>query len=79
AYVAALREAFLPDLSVGERVGSPFGNGEVRYLSGDGRSAVVRLDGVSGRELWLSSVQLFRLDVENEPSGACEYPERRAS
>lgn len=79
AYVAALREAFLPDLSVGERVGSPFGHGEVRYLSGDGRSAVVRLDGGAGREVWLSSVQLFRLDVDNNRPGTREHPERWAS
>src|SRR4028119_2292445 len=39
AYVAALREAFLPDLSVGERVGSPSGPGEARYGSGDGHPA----------------------------------------
>src|SRR5215208_4724689 len=35
AYVAALREAFLEDLAVGERVASPLGPGEVRYVSGD--------------------------------------------
>src|SRR4028119_1701539 len=38
-YIAALREAFLPDLSVGERVGSPSGPGEARYGSGDGHPA----------------------------------------
>ncbi|HZC19132.1 MAG TPA: hypothetical protein VE225_05450, partial [Rubrobacteraceae bacterium] len=79
AFVAALREAFLPDLSVGERVGSPFGHGEVRYLSGDGRSAVVRLDGAAESEVWLPSVQLFRLNIENDRSGARERPERWAS
>ena len=79
AYVAALREAFLPDLSVGERVGSPFGNGEVRYLSGDGHSAVIKLDGGSAREVWLSSMQLYRLDIEEDRSGGREHPEQWAS
>src|ERR687886_33191 len=53
AYVASLREAFLEDLSVGERVASPVGPGEVRYVSGDGSQAVVRLDGGSESEIWL--------------------------
>ena len=80
AYVAALREAFLPELAVGERVGSPFGHGEVRYLSGDGGSAVVSLDGRAGREVWLPSVQLFRLALGVENAGAHdEYPEQQAS
>src|SRR5215216_4884777 len=35
AYVAALREAFLPGLSTGERVETPFGLGEVRYVAGE--------------------------------------------
>jgi len=78
AYVAALREAFLPDLSVGERVGSPFGKGEVRYVSADGDQAVVKLDGATGREIWLPTVQLFRIDFEDDPT-APERPMRRAS
>src|ERR671939_809267 len=68
AYVSALREAFLPDLSVGERVASPFGSGEVRYVSRDGGDAVVRLDGGAGREVWLPSVHLFRLGSKDDPT-----------
>jgi hypothetical protein len=79
AYVAALREAFLPDLSVGERVGSTFGHGEVRYVSGDGGNVVVRLDGGAGREVWLPSAHLFRLELGNDLYHAPEHPERRAS
>ena len=67
AYVAALREAFLEDLSVGERVGTPVGPGEVRYVSGDGNQAVVELDGEPGREVWLPVVRMFRIDPENAP------------
>jgi hypothetical protein len=67
AYVAALREAFLEDLSVGERVETPVGPGEVRYLSGDGHQAVVRLDGEPEREIWLPVVRLFRIDPEYTP------------
>ncbi len=78
-YVAALREAFLPDLSVGERVASPFGRGEVRYVSGDRGNVVVRLDDETRREVWLPGVHLFRLDAEEDHAGASEYPERRAS
>ena len=80
AYVAALREAFLPDLSVGERIASPFGHGEIRYVSGDGSDAVVRLDGGSRREVWLPSVHLFRIesgDVADEE--APEHSGLRAS
>jgi hypothetical protein len=72
AYVAALREAFLEDLSVGERVASPVGPGEVRYVSGDGSQAVVRLDGGSESEIWLPVVRLFRIEPE-------DASERRAS
>src|SRR5829696_3701371 len=72
AYVAALREAFLEDLSIGERVETPVGPGEVRYLTSDGKQAVVRLDGEPGREIWLPVVRLFRIDPEYTP-------ERRAS
>ncbi len=79
AYVAGLREAFLPDLSVGERVGSPLGHGEVRYLSGNGSNAVVKLDGVAGSEAWVPSVQLFRLDLSSSLSETREHSQRWAS
>jgi len=79
AYVAALREAFLPDLSVGERIASPFGEGEIRYVSDDGSDAVVKLDGGSRREVWLPSVHLFRIESEDGPTDVSEYPGRRAS
>ncbi len=77
AYVAALREAFLPGLSVGERVGSPFGHGEVRYVSGDGRNAAVKLDG--GQEVWLPAIKLYRLDHEEGPADISGPPVRHAS
>src|ERR671918_164259 len=64
AYVAALREAFLPGLSTGERVETPFGPGEVRYVSREGDRAVVKLDGEPEAEVWLPSVRLLRLDLE---------------
>ena len=80
AYVAALREAFLPGLSTGERVKTPFGPGEVRYVSGEGDRAVVKLDGESGAEVWLPSVRLLRLDLEEVPDPANgQGPELRAS
>jgi hypothetical protein len=60
AYVAALREAFLTELSVGERVETPFGPGEVRYVSGDGSNAAVRLDG-GAREMWLPEDRITRV------------------
>src|ERR687893_1967299 len=50
AYVAALREAFLRELAVGEHVPTPFGPAEGRYISEDGSNAAVRLDGGSRRE-----------------------------
>src|ERR687897_3453928 len=53
AYVEALREAFLPQLAVGERIQTPVGTGEVRYISEDGANAAVRLEGGSRREVWL--------------------------
>src|ERR687886_3097612 len=65
AYVAALREAFITELSVGERVQTPLGVGEVRYVSGDRNQAVVKLDGEPGRELWLPVVRLFRIASED--------------
>lgn len=64
AYVASLREAFLSDLSVGEQVTSPLGPGEVRYISGRGDRAVVKLDEESDHEIWLPVIQLFRLNPE---------------
>jgi hypothetical protein len=70
-YVAALREAFLKDLSAGERVETPVGPGEVRYVSGDGDQAVVKLDGELGREVWVPTGRLSRIDPE--------LTERRAS
>jgi hypothetical protein len=70
AYVSALREAFLEDLAVAEQVGTPVGTGEVRYVSGDGEQAVVKLDGESGREIWLPVVRMFRIE---------DAPELRAS
>lgn len=70
AYVAALREAFLRQLSVGEQVITPQGPGEVRYVSGGGEEVVVALEG--GREAWLPAARVSRLS----PTG---HPERRAS
>jgi hypothetical protein len=61
AYVAALREAFLRDLSVGERVRTPLGYGEVRYVSEDGANAAVKLDGDFGREVWLPADGISRV------------------
>lgn len=59
AYVAALREAFLTEISVGEQALTPEGSGEVRYVSNTGGHAVVELGG--GREVWLPMDQLSRL------------------
>jgi hypothetical protein len=58
AYVAALREAFLTELSVGERVQTPLGPGEVRYVSGDGTNAAVKLD--NDYEVWLPAEKVSR-------------------
>ncbi|HET7477931.1 MAG TPA: hypothetical protein VFJ72_00305 [Rubrobacteraceae bacterium] len=69
AYVAALREAFLAGLSVGERVETPLGSGEVCYVSADGADAVVMLDAGRRSEVWLPVEKLSR------PGG----PLRRAS
>jgi hypothetical protein len=60
AYVAALREAFLRELAVGEHVQTPFGTGEVRYISENGDNAAVRLDGGSRREVWLPVDRISR-------------------
>src|ERR671920_2572479 len=51
AYVAALRDAFLGELTVGEQVITPFGTGEVRYVSESGQDAAIRLDGGSRQEV----------------------------
>ena len=72
AYVAALREAFFEEFAIGEQVETPVGPGEVRYISADGNQAVVKLDGESGREVWLPVVKLLRLDE-------VDATERRAS
>ena len=58
AYVAALREAFITELSVGERVSTPLGYGEVRYVSGDSANAAIRLD--NGYEVWLPAERVSR-------------------
>ena len=62
AYVAALREAFLWELTVGEQVQTPFGPGEVRYVSEDKLNAAVRLDVGSRREVWLPAESITRPD-----------------
>ena len=58
AYVAALREASITELSVGERVQTPLGFGEVRYVSGDGANVAVRLD--NDYEVWLPMERVSR-------------------
>ena len=58
AYVAALREAFLTELSVGERVQTPLGFGQVRYVSGDGTNAAILLD--NDYEVWLPVERVAR-------------------
>ncbi|HEX7170513.1 MAG TPA: hypothetical protein VF206_06735 [Rubrobacter sp.] len=58
AYVAALREAFITELSVGERVLTPLGYGEVRYVSGDSANAAIRLD--NDYEVWLPAERISR-------------------
>ena len=63
AYVAALREAFLPELTVGEEVDTSFGVGEVRYVSGDGGNAAVRLGGAGAREVWLPVALVSRSEA----------------
>ncbi len=72
AYVSALREAFLSEISIGERVMTQEGYGEARYISDDGRNTVVRLDG-SGRETWLPVSRVSRV------SGNGPGPEQQAS
>ena len=58
AYVAALREAFITELSVGEQVQTPLGFGEVRYVSGDGVNAAIKLD--NDYEVWLPAERILR-------------------
>jgi len=65
AYVAALREAFLRELSVGEHVRTPVGTGEVRYVSEDGDNAAVRLDNGSRREVWLPVDAISRVSYSD--------------
>jgi Asp-tRNA(Asn)/Glu-tRNA(Gln) amidotransferase A subunit family amidase len=60
AYVAALREAFLREISAGERVETPYGSGEVRYVAGDGSHAAVRLDAGIRPEVWLPVGRISR-------------------
>jgi hypothetical protein len=61
AYVAALREAFLKELAVGEQVQTPVGTGEVRYISEDGSNAAIKLENGSRREVWLPVDVLSRI------------------
>lgn len=63
AYVAALREAFLRELAVGEQVGTAFGPGEVRYVSEDGKNAAIKLDARHGSEVWLPIAELSRPEL----------------
>ena len=65
AYIAALREAFLSELAIGEYVQTPFGTGEVRYVSEDGDNAAVRLDGGSRREVWLPVDAISRVSYSD--------------
>src|SRR3712207_9315786 len=65
AYVAALREAFLRELAVGEYIQTPVGTGEVRYISEDGENAAVRLDGGSQREVWLPVDAISRVSYSD--------------
>ncbi|MGH3088571.1 MAG: hypothetical protein ACRDSJ_14785 [Rubrobacteraceae bacterium] len=65
AYVSALREAFLNEVSVGEQVRTAFGVGEVRYVSGDGANAAIELE-ASCREIWLPVEKTSRIAVGEE-------------
>lgn len=58
AYVTALRDAFLEEVSIGERVETPLGQGEVRYVSDDGINAAIKLD--NGYEVWLPAERISR-------------------
>jgi hypothetical protein len=66
AYVAALREAFLPQLAVGERIQTPVGTGEIRYVSEDGGNAAVKLDRGSRQEVWLPLEVLTRVSPADD-------------
>ena len=46
----------MAELSVGERVQTPLGYGEIRYVSGDGVNAAIRLD--SDYEVWLPAERI---------------------
>jgi hypothetical protein len=65
AYVAALREAFLRELAVGEHVMTPMGSGEVRYISEEGGNAAVRLDRSSQQEVWLPVDAISRVSYSD--------------
>jgi hypothetical protein len=65
AYVAALREAFLRELAIGEYVQTAFGTGEVRYISEDGENAAVRLDAGLRREVWLPVGAISRVSYSD--------------
>jgi|GEM_PF-1061290 len=65
AYVAALREAFLDEISIGEWVMTAFGAGEVRYVSANGKNAAVMME-AGGREIWLPTAKLSRMDVMDD-------------
>lgn len=69
AYVAALREAFLGEIAVGEAVQTDFGTGEVKYVSQDGKNAVVELASVGG-EVWMGVDRIFRITTEEHGKGA---------
>jgi hypothetical protein len=64
AYVTALRDAFLGELTVGEQVITSFGTGEVRYVSESGQDAAIRLDGGSRQEVWLPVARISRPEAE---------------
>ena len=64
AYVTALRDAFLWELTVGEQVVTPFGTGEVRYVSEIGQDASIRLDGGSMQEVCLPVARVSRPEAE---------------
>lgn len=74
AYVAAIRAAFLGEVSVGEYVETTLGAGEVKYISQDEKNAVVALSG-GQREVWLPAAGLLRVSA----GGGDDLLGRRAS
>ena len=56
----------MPRLAVGERIQTPVGAGEVRYVSEDGDNAAVRLDGGTRREVWLPVDVLARVSPDDD-------------